>query len=389
MHGTPEPRPQGSNPRRLLVRGVNWLGDAVMTTPALRRLREALPGTHITLLTRSKLAELWQAHPTLDDILCIEPGDSVWTVGRKIRLHDFDAALVLPNSPRSAMEVFLGRIPRRIGYQKPWRNWLLTEAVPARPGHVRMRKRDVPEIKRLITGNPQTAGRQCSTSAVPPTAHQSRDYLHLVSHLGANPQPTAPELHVTQAEVAAARSKFDILAEPIWVGINAGAEYGPAKRWPGERFSAVAAAVQQQNNCGFLIFGGPGDMDLATQLAGAMESARLTVRNLAGRTSLRELMALLSCCRALLTNDTGPMHVAAALGVPVIVPFGSTSPEMTGPGLPGDPQHRLIKSDAPCSPCFLRECPIDFRCMEEIGVGQVTEEVLVALQGKAAEPRRT
>ena len=99
----------------------------------------------------------------------------------------------------------------------------------------------------------------------------------------------------------------------------------------------------------------------------------------AGQTSLRELMALLKICRVLLTNDTGPMHVAAALGTPVVVPFGSTSPELTGPGLPGDPRHHLLKSDAPCSPCFLRECPIDFRCMNGISVERVVEAVLQAV----------
>ncbi|MGA2854691.1 MAG: glycosyltransferase family 9 protein, partial [Verrucomicrobiota bacterium] len=102
------------------------------------------------------------------------------------------------------------------------------------------------------------------------------------------------------------------------------------------------------------------------------------VRDLCGQTSLRELMALLKCCRVLLTNDSGPMHVAAALGTPVVAPFGSTSPELTGPGLPGDARHRLLKSGAPCSPCFLRECPIDFRCMTGITAERVVDAVLDA-----------
>jgi heptosyltransferase-2 len=109
------------------------------------------------------------------------------------------------------------------------------------------------------------------------------------------------------------------------------------------------------------------------------QDAESTFLNLAGKTSLRELMALLKICRVLLTNDTGPMHVAAALGTPVVVPFGSTSPELTGPGLPGDSRHRLLKSDAPCSPCFLRECPIDFRCLNGISVERVVEAVLSAI----------
>ena len=118
----------------------------------------------------------------------------------------------------------------------------------------------------------------------------------------------------------------------------------------------------------------------ATRRTNRIRNPHSAIRNLnlAGQTSLRELMSLLKLCRVLLTNDSGPMHVAAALGTPVVVPFGSTSPELTGPGLPGDPRHRLLKSDAPCSPCFLRECPIDFRCMNGISVERVVEAVLVS-----------
>jgi heptosyltransferase-2 len=123
-------------------------------------------------------------------------------------------------------------------------------------------------------------------------------------------------------------------------------------------------------------FGGKGDVAIANQIESAMASPPSAIWNLAGKTGLRELMALLKICRVLLTNDSGPMHMAAALGTPVVVPFGSTSPELTGPGLPGDAWHRLLKSDAPCSPCFLRECPIDFRCLNGISVKRVVEAVL-------------
>ena len=179
----------------------------------------------------------------------------------------------------------------------------------------------------------------------------------------------------------AVKKKFGLekISEPVF-GLNPGAEYGPAKRWPVERFIAAAREIQQRSGCVWLIFGGKGDAELAASMAPGTEhhASRVTHFNLAGKTSLRELMALLKICRVLLTNDTGPMHVAAALGTPVVVPFGSTSPELTGPGLPGDPRHRLLKSDAPCSPCFLRECPIDFRCMNGIGVERVVDAVLQA-----------
>jgi heptosyltransferase-2 len=375
-------------PRKLLIRGVNWLGDAVMSTPALLRLRAALPDTHLALLTRAKLADLWHSHPAIDEVIRLEPGESVWEAGGKLRSGGFDSALILPNSPRSALEVWLAGIPRRVGYTRPWRNWFLTEVIPTRAGHVKMRKRRVAEIKQLVRstgeGNleentgPPPSPMDCAKPGrfVSREAHQMNEYLHLVAALGADGEPLAPALAVDASEVEAALAKFTLSRDGQWLGLNAGAEYGPAKRWPKDRFIAAATAVQQQTGCGLLIFGGLGDADVAAEIATQIRNPQSTIHNVAGRTSLRELMALLTRCRVLLTNDTGPMHVAAALGVPVVVPFGSTSPELTGPGLPGDPRHRLIKSHAPCSPCFLRTCPIDFRCLTGIAVEQVVNSTL-------------
>jgi heptosyltransferase-2 len=185
---------------------------------------------------------------------------------------------------------------------------------------------------------------------------------------------------VTPEETNAAKKKFGLeKITGLILGLNPGAEYGPAKRWPAERFIATAKEIQRQTNCTWLIFGGKGDAATATQIQSAIGNRQSAI-SLAGQTSLRELMALLKLCRVLLTNDTGPMHVAAALGTPVVVPFGSTSPELTGPGLPGDLRHQLIKSNAPCSPCFLRECPIDFRCMNGISTEQLVKAVLSVTQ---------
>jgi heptosyltransferase-2 len=181
---------------------------------------------------------------------------------------------------------------------------------------------------------------------------------------------------VTPEEIELAHQKFGLekINEPVF-GLNAGAEYGPAKRWPVEKFIAAAMKIQQQQDCRWLVFGGQADAGIAQQIELGL-GGKLAAINLAGKTSLRELMVLLKICRVVLTNDTGPMHVAAALGTAVVVPFGSTSPELTGPGLPGDARHCLLQSDASCAPCFLRECPIDFRCMNGISVERVVSAVL-------------
>ncbi len=371
---------QGIKPRRILVRGVNWLGDAVMTTAALQRLRERFPNASLALLTQKKLADLWLHHPAIDEMIGFGPGESSWAVARRIRAHAFDLAVVLPNSPRSALEVWLARIPLRIGYARPWRNWWLTRAVPARPGHVRMRKRSVREIKNLVASNAKP-----KNSGYPAEAHQIHDYLHLIAALGANPEPLAPRLEVTATELQQAQARVvseinaqfgNTPASQPWtlLGLNPGAEYGPAKRWPPENFAVVAREVSKKiGNCVWLAFGGTNDRNICEEIS---RLSGIPMLNLAGKTSLRELMSLLKLCRVLLTNDTGPMHLAAALGTPVVVPFGSTSPELTGPGLPGDKLHRLLSSGVPCAPCFRRECPIDFRCMTTLPPERVSQAVL-------------
>jgi heptosyltransferase-2 len=364
---------------RIRVRGVNWLGDAVMTTPALLRLREAFPAAHISLLTPAKLADLWWRHPAVDEVLTFAPRESVLAVSRRLRPGRFTHALVLPNSPRSALEVLLAGIPRRIGYARPWRNWLLTQAVAGRPGAVKMRKRTAAEIRRLLAAPPATP-----EPAFPPAAHQIHEYLHLVGALGADPQPLAPRLQaVPFGDSGLARLLPAGERRPGgFIGLNPGAEYGPAKRWPVESFAAAANELYERCDCELLIFGGPGNLALAEQLRTLLPGplARGHVTSLAGKTRLGELMTALQLCRVLITNDTGPMHVAAALGTPVVTPFGSTSPELTGPGLPGDPRHRLLKSDAPCAPCFLRECPVDFRCLRGLGADRVVPAVLQLLK---------
>lgn len=428
----------GLHPQRILVRGTNWLGDAVMTTPALLRLREKFPNAHITLLCHEKLSDLWQEHPAINDIITFASSEGLPTVSKRLKtwtfkkglkvgmaaLEDeldkisaevqssrsgdatlssahsqivarsFDLALVLPNSPRAALEVFLARIPRRVGYARPWRNLFLTQAVPARPGAVKMHKRPVAEIKQLVaaaTDGRQTSNRDDSVGRVltntATNVHQIHEYLHLVAALGANPEPLAPLLFVTHEEISATRKKFGLenISEPIF-GLNPGAEYGPAKRWPVERFIAAAQEIQKRTNCVWLLFGGKSDAAITSQIATALHAARITYYDFSSKTTLRELMALLKLCRVLLTNDTGPMHVAAALGTPVVVPFGSTSPELTGPGLPGDASHRPLKSDAPCAPCFLRECPIDFRCMKGISVERVVEATVEVVNGERKKP---
>ena len=368
--------PQSSSlrPHKILVRGVNWLGDAVMSAPALQCLREAKPAAHITLLTHQKLAGLWQDHPAINEIQTFATGQGAWRVGQQLRAGKFDLALALPNSHRSAIELWLAGIPERVGYARPFRNFFLTKSIRARDEAVLMRKRSHSEINRLIArpgGAPRTN--------LPTAAHHIFQYLHLVAALGAKPEALAPHISVSEKEVSAFRRRVIEVSgsgPTHWLGLNPGAEYGPAKRWPAERFIAAALEINKTVRCGWIIF---GVNDPATlRVAGELESklGRASVANFSGRTTLRELCAGLKFCELVLTNDSGPMHVAAAVGTPVVVPFGSTSSTLTGPGLPGSDGHVVFQSSIPCAPCFLRECPIDFRCMNSIEVAGVVDACL-------------
>lgn len=365
-----------NKPHRILVRSPNWLGDAVMSMPAVVRLRQAFAQSCIAVLTPAKLAELWLHQAAVDQVLVFNPGDSLFRVARKLRSGQFDIAIVLPNSPRSAIEPWLAGIPIRIGHARPWRNLFLTARVQSRPHAYRMRKRPTRDIKKLVAHPTDN-----TTGPTPQSgSHQVYDYLHLMSCLGANPNPEAPALSVPELEKESFAKRF--LVRPgtgLSPGSNLaalapGAEYGPAKRWPAKRFIAVANEISDRTGCRWMVFGGQADIRIADEIAAEVPTAV----NLCGRTSLTELIAGLALCQVLLANDSGAAHVAAAVGTPVVVPFGSTDPRLTGPSLPGDNRHRFLMAVVPCAPCFRRTCPIDHRCMKSISIEVVVDAVLAA-----------
>ena len=343
-----------------------------MSMPALVRLREALPDTWIALLTDQKLAELWQDYPGINEIIPFNKAHGVGRVSRTLRNGQYDAALIFPNSFRSAFEIWLAAIPVRVGYG---RKMLLTHGVQPRAEHLEMHKRTPAEIKRLISQSPAKP-----RDTFPITAHHLHQYLRLVSFFGASEEPSRPALQISKDETTAFADKFGIDRSRPVLGLNPGAEYGPAKRWPAENFIQTAIQVSATAKVQWLVFGGAGDVNATASIMSAIRQKTESVHDLAGRTTLRELAVGLSICNAVLTNDTGPMHLASAVGTRVVVPFGSTSPELTGPGLPGESRHRLILGNVPCAPCFLRVCPIDLRCMNAIRVDQVAASLLDALR---------
>ncbi|MEI8233518.1 MAG: lipopolysaccharide heptosyltransferase II [Verrucomicrobiota bacterium] len=333
--------PAALKPFRIVVRSSNWLGDAVMTTPAVQAIKRGRPDAHLTVLVKAKLADYWRRIPEVDEVLCIEAEDSVFAVARKLRAGRFEAAVILPNSIRSALEPWLAGIPRRFGYAGKGRRWLLTAAFQGK----KRKKNELPQ----------------------PARHQVYHYLDLAEWLGA-------DIGIpTLADFFPAPPRPTFPGGPVKIGLCPGAEYGPAKRWMPERFAQTANAVSAKIDCEWLLFGVGGDAPLGDEIARQLTGKHT---NLIGKTSLAELMDRLSECAALLTNDTGTMHLAAALGVPVVALFGSTEPQLTAPL---GAHHRILRHQVECSPCFLRTCPLDFRCMNALSVEEAAEAILETL----------
>jgi heptosyltransferase-2 len=347
---------------RIVVRATNWIGDSVMTMPAVQRLRELAPEAHIALVCPEKLHDLWRHNPFINEVITFDSPLSI----RRLRQGKFDLAVIFPNSFRSAWESWCAWIPVRVGFAGHRRRYLLTDVVQT--------SLDEDPVDKKITVAEKTFTAKC----FPAIRHQVHRYLDLIGHLGGNPDYVAPRIWIEPSSISPL-AKFVQQGSRPYLGIHAGAEYGPAKRWLPERFAEVAGRISEELPSRWLIFGGPNDVEIADAVEKQMRKHfgdPNDVVNVAGKTTLSELCGLVKFCRLLLTNDTGPMHLAAALGTRLVAVFGSTSPELTGP-LGG--RCAVIHEPVECSPCFLRECPIDFRCMNRITVDRVVQAVLQQL----------
>ena len=320
-------------PFRILIRAPNWLGDSVISVPAIRAIKAGRPDAHVTVVAPQKIAAVWNFVPEIDEVLALE-SRSLFSVVKKIRSQAaFDVAILFPGSLRAALEVWFAGIPRRVAFPGHNRRWLLNQTV----------------------AEEQRRG---------PIQHQVYRYLRMARELGA---PSAlPEMRKFLP-----RRKSN--GAPAKLGLCPGAEYGPAKRWLPERFAEVGLAIAALRPVQWILFGTAADQERGAAIESAL-GAHCT--NRIGQTTLEQLAAELGECALLLTNDTGTMHLATLLGVPVVAVFGSTEPRLTGPL---GTSHQIIRHQVECSPCFLRECPIDFRCMKAISVEEVVAAVSTQL----------
>jgi lipopolysaccharide heptosyltransferase II len=338
--------PQDLKPFQILIRSSNWLGDAAMSATAVRAIKAGRPDARVTIAAPEKIAPVWKLIPEVDAIIALPAAQLLSSVRLLRREPSFDVAILFPNSLRAALESWLTRIPRRVGYRGGWRRWLLNQIVPV----------------------PRKPG---------PPEHHSLRFLRIARECGADTLNFDRSLAGVQYSTS--KVQIAINCQSVKIGLCPGAEYGPAKRWLPERFAEAAKKISAQSSVQWILFGTPRDTTVGDQIAAALGDHCV---NRIGQTTLDQLIDELRECRLLLTNDTGTMHLAALLGVPVIAIFGSTEPRLTGPLGNG---HIVLRNHVECSPCFLRECPIDFRCMKAVSVQEVANAVSSILSKQSGE----
>ena len=315
-----------------------------MSIPALQALRVRFPSAHIAILARPWVAGLYGREPFCDELIPYtapkgwKGWPEKWALASELQKRRFDCAILFQNAFEAAALVRLARIPVRIGYGRDARSWLLTDAIPVpRPG-------ETPK-------------------------HQQFYYLELLkrANLISN-YPGGSTIRLSGARAVK-------ISGPV-VGVSPGAAYGGAKRWPAERFAEAAVQVARERGASVAVFGSKAEVPICDAVREGVRSAGVECVSFAGTTELAEFIELAGACDVYLTNDSGPMHIASALGVPTVAIFGATDEEATGPtGV----HSQVVREPVECSPCLLRECPIDHRCMTRVSAARVADVALELL----------
>ena len=341
--------------KNIIVRMPNWIGDLVMATPVLTDLRKAFPHASITAMCRAPVCDLLKEDPQINELFCFSKTrgfsrrSDKKNVIAKLKAGKYDLGVLLTHSFSSAWWFWQGKVKHRLGYDCNGRRFLLNKTV------------DLPE----------NIDQQ----------HLVKTYKELLKPIGIPLSENYPTLFLSESEVHEARlllKQHGVTEKSLLVGINPGATYGSAKCWLPARFREVTEKLLADPDIYIVYFGDQTTTALVKEICQGLASR---VINLAGLTSLRELAALISLCNVLLTNDSGPMHIADALGTPILALFGSTSEIVTGPYRTG----RVVHKHVECSPCYQRTCPIDFRCMKRISSEEVFQEILQILNSKKEE----
>jgi heptosyltransferase-2 len=325
-----------------------------MSLPALQQLRLRFPDARITILARPWVSALYARESFCDEVIPYEPANFAAKIsaGRSLSIHQFDCALLLQNAFEAAAVAWLARVPVRVGYDRDARGLLLTNAIPVpKPG-------EIPK-------------------------HQRFYYLELLKRAGLI-ESYDPEslIRLGSAKAAAATGQERLralISSQSAIGVSPGAAFGGAKRWLPDRFATTAIRVAKEKNCAVVVMGAKNEIDICEEVQRQISDASVECVNLAGKTRLDAFIEIAAACRLILTNDSGAMHIGSALGVPTVTVFGATDEEATGPT---GPLARIVRERVDCSPCLLRECPIDHRCMTRVSAERVALTALEAMHGR-------
>lgn len=336
--------------QKIIVRAPNWIGDAVLATPALTLLKKIYPASHITVLAKEWTRDVFKANPSVDGIITLNK--SMFQSASEIRQKQFDTGVLLPDSFSSALLFFIAGIPQRIGYSTDGRYLLLTKRIK-RSSNFKKEHQLIYFVK-LVQGIENT----------------STDFEYASAEI--NPVWIITDEEREKAELSLRKAGLFPDRE-ILVGINHGAAFGPAKRWFPDRYAKLADELVKKYQVKILIFGGQQDCNTSKEILSLMKSRAV---DFTGKINLRELAALIAKCNVFITNDTGPMHIAAAVGTRVVAIFGSSDPVRTSPWGKG---HIIVKKEMECSPCMKSYCIRNhYKCLDKITV----EEVIALMEEK-------
>ena len=339
---------------KILIRATNWVGDAIMALPALQAVRRRFPEAQISVLALPYVADIYRGQSVADELINYDRhGQHAGIRGKEklaadLKSRKFDSALLFQNAFDAAWIAWRAGIPERIGYNRDARGLLLTKAIRV------PRAGEIP-------------------------AHEKYYYLELVKRARwLDKLPEVPEISLQISETQARQAEeklqsFGSRANSVRIAVGSGASYGSAKCWPPERFATALNPLARERRVEVILFGTPAEASVSGAIQAGLQQKAL---DLTGKTEIAELPALLSRCSVFLGNDSGAMHVAAAVGLPVVAVFGPTDPDGTAPVTR---RCTIVQEKPYCSPCFLRSCPTDHRCMTAIAPGRVSAGVLQAL----------
>ncbi|MBW6519455.1 MAG: lipopolysaccharide heptosyltransferase II [Desulfoarculaceae bacterium] len=378
------------NPERILIRSTNWIGDAVMTTPAVHTIRKNFPNAEITMLAMPWVADIFRLSPDVDKVLVYDKKDlypgrikGVLKLANHLRQYRFDAAILLQNAFEAAFIVWKAGIPLRAGYKRDGRGLLLTHGVEL-TAEIRTRHQ-VHYYQMMLAGLGLDLGPdKLRLPLSDELAGWAKGYIECLK--GQGPFSSHDGKAHPEGTVSTETRNAGEKVIPV-IGFNPGAAYGPAKRWPAEKFGQLAALIAHhhgERGCLILVFGTRDDTEAARVIREYSARTPFHVIDMTAKTTLQQVMALIQRCNVFVTNDSGLMHVAAGLETPTIAIFGSTDHIATGPF---SERAVVIRKEMECSPCLQSECPRKhLNCLEEISSEEVYLEVAKVLGSSPEKP---